>query len=177
MRKSFTKFQRDTILSNQDLKCNICHTKFGKGRVWHFDHINGNNTDNRTENGQAICANCHDVKSRNENVQRSRTKKDQDYVKRCPCCNDKLKGKDYGQATDYLSANVWISCNKFPIMFKVIRHDPSNMRKSTNKKFNETVSHCISGCGEFSEPQPSNIMVHCFSCNSKFYVWVKERKK
>ena len=183
MRKSFSKFQREEILGNQDYKCRSCKTRFSKNVHPQFDHISGDHSDNRTANGQAICSNCHDAKSRKENVKRSIKQKDTDFVKYCPLCEEELKGKhykdDYGNkiTTKHLPANDFFPCRKCESVFKVIRHDPSNMRKSTNKKFEGAAHYCISGCGEFREPQSSNTMVHCESCNSKFYVWVKERKK
>ena len=179
MRKSFTKFQRDTILSNQDLKCNICHARFGKGIVWHFDHISGDKTDNRTENGQAVCANCHDVKSRKENVERSRVKKDFDIVEYCPLCKEKMRGKNYLDddgdklTSHYMSANDWIPCTKCDSIFKIIRHDPSNIRKSTNKKHEGIVKYCMSCGGKWEERANSNDKIEC-ECGSKFYVWIKK---
>ena len=70
MRKSFSKSQKEEILENQDGNCGICGTRFyGKNKVRpQYDHINGEHSDNRVENGQAICANCHDAKSRKQNV-------------------------------------------------------------------------------------------------------------
>jgi 5-methylcytosine-specific restriction endonuclease McrA len=32
--------------------------------VWEYDHINGNSSDNRLENCQALCPNCHARKTR-----------------------------------------------------------------------------------------------------------------
>ena len=80
-RKSFTKFQQTETLANQDYKCNECKIPFKKSVHPHFDHIDGNNSNNALENCQALCANCHDNKSRHENVKRSIEKKDQNFVK------------------------------------------------------------------------------------------------
>ena len=76
MRRSFTKFQREEILGNQDYKCRKCGTRFAKNIHPQYDHISGDNSDNTTENGQALCSNCHDIKSRTESRQRSREKKE-----------------------------------------------------------------------------------------------------
>ena len=97
MRKSFSKSQCEEILENQDGNCKKCGVRFfGKNKVRpQYDHINGDHSDNRVANGQAICANCHDVKSRKENVKRSIKEKDINFVKRCPLCHKKIKGKDF----------------------------------------------------------------------------------
>ena len=184
MRKSFSSFQKTQILTNQDLKCNICHVRFGKDRVWHFDHLNGINTDNRTENGQAICANCHDIKSRKENVQRSRSKKDFDIVEYCPLCGKMVNSNQYEPKEDddgdeidqdFQDANEWIECVKCESEFKIIRHDTRNIRKSTNKKHEGVVKYCMS-CGRRwykDEWGDSNELQECH-CDMKFYVWIKK---
>ncbi|GEM_PF-4205571 len=48
------------------LKLPECHAGFRKNVRPHFDHIKGR-TDNRIENCQALCPNCHNTKSVNEN--------------------------------------------------------------------------------------------------------------
>ena len=182
VRRSFSKHQKDTILAEQDLKCNLCGARFGKDRLWHFDHINGINSDNRTENGQAICANCHDKKSRKETVQRRRTKKDSDIVECCPLCGEdfedqyELEEDDEGDEIEqsYCNANEWIVCIECESEFKIIRHDPSNIQESTNKEYEGVVAYCMH-CGvEWEDPDDSNEKIICEECNSKFYVWIKK---
>ena len=51
MRKSFTKFQETEILANQDYKCSLCSIRFGKNIHPQYEHINGDHSDNRIENG------------------------------------------------------------------------------------------------------------------------------
>ena len=80
-RKSFSHYEQLQILAEQDYKCRQCSTRFSKTVHPQFDHIDGDNSNNHIENGQAICANCHDVKSRKENAKRSHEKKDFDFVK------------------------------------------------------------------------------------------------
>ena len=79
-RKSFSASQRNDILQEQNDCCAECDSRFSSRLRPHFDHTNGDRTDNRTENGQALCANCHDQKSLRESgdsVERRR-KKDND---------------------------------------------------------------------------------------------------
>ena len=182
VRRSFSQHQKNDILANQDLKCNICGEPFGKDRWWHFDHINGKNSDNRIANGQAICANCHDIKSRKETVQKRRTKKDEDIVENCPLCGEdfedqyELEKDDEGDEIEqsFLNANEWHVCIECKSEFKIIRHDPSNIQESTNKKYEGVVEYCMSCGEEWDEPGDSNEKIICDECNSKFYVWIKK---
>ena len=168
MRKSFSKSQCEEILENQDGNCKKCGVRFfGKNKVRpQYDHINGDHSDNRVANGQAICANCHDVKSRKENVKRSIREKDNNFVKRCPLCQKKLKGKDFGDpdtgkgfTTDHLPANSMIPCPQCKSEFRVIRHDPkAGDIKLTGKKLEEVVQYCPH-CGiELDKKYDSNLI-------------------
>lgn len=49
------------ILKNQHFRCKACHKK---SKVWDFDHINGDSSNNSLNNCQALCPNCHAEKSR-----------------------------------------------------------------------------------------------------------------
>lgn len=69
-RKSFSASQKNDILQSQNDKCVDCKSRFSSRLRPHFDHINGDREDNRTENGQALCANCHDQKSLGESGER-----------------------------------------------------------------------------------------------------------
>ena len=182
MRRSFTKFQREEILGNQDYKCRECGTRFAKNIHPQYDHISGDHSDNRTENGQAICANCHDKKSRKETVQRRRSNKDKDIVECCPLCGEDFEDRydleedDEGDEIEqsYLNANEWHVCIECESEFKIIRHDPSNIQESTNKEYEGVVAYCMHCGEEWEEPEDSNAKIFCEECDSKFYVWIKK---
>lgn len=55
--------RRKRIILEQDNKCNHCGISdwFGKPLSLEIDHINGISDDNRRENLEAICPNCHSV--------------------------------------------------------------------------------------------------------------------
>lgn len=64
IRRGFSQSLRNGILQRQGGKCAMC------GRYassYQFDHRNGNRSDNSSDNGQALCPNCHDRKSRGLN--------------------------------------------------------------------------------------------------------------
>lgn len=71
-RKEFSYAVKIDTMINQDFCCNICHRGFTKRVRPHFDHIQGRE-DNSMSNCQALCPNCHNNKSVNEN--REDTKK------------------------------------------------------------------------------------------------------
>jgi len=193
MRKSFSKSQCEEILENQDGNCKICGVRFfGKNKVRpQYDHINGDHSDNRVANGQAICANCHDVKSRKQNVQRSIQEQDINFVKRCPLCNHKTRWKDYDlknepmteenrkiiSNSEYMMAGWPFLCYDCKSILKVIRVDSKKPRKSTGKKYEDVVKYCTSCGGKWADPSPSNTTINCGNCKSSFSVWIKEYKK
>ncbi len=186
MRKSFSKFQQTEILGNQDYKCRNCKTRFSKNVHPQFDHIDGDHSNNSVENGQAICSNCHDAKSRKENVKRSIKQKDIDFVKRCPLCGEKFKGKDYAQedgkgeriTTKHLAADEFITCAKCKSNFKVVRIDAKAGKQTIRgKKIDGAVKYCTH-CGvEFENKLISNQGIRCKSCNKDWGVWIKTYKK
>ena len=182
MRKSFSKYQETQILANQDYKCRLCSTRFAKNVHPQYDHIDGDHSNNSIENGQAICPNCHDAKSRKENVQRSIKDKDKNFVKRCPLCHKKIKGKDFKDGntgekitTDHLPANEFIPCHQCKSEFKVIRKDPkAGEKKLTGKKL-EVVLYCPHCDAEFDEGKASsNRWLSCDNCKAVFGVWIKK---
>ena len=193
MRKSFSKSQKEEILENQDGNCGICGTRFyGKNKVRpQYDHINGEHSDNRVENGQAICANCHDAKSRKQNVQRSIQEKNINFVKRCPLCNHETRWKDYDwnnipmserdrkviSNSEYLEAGNFFMCADCKSTLKIIRVDTKNPKKSSGKKYEDVVKYCTGCGGEWPDPAPSNTNITCGNCRSTFSVWIKEYKK
>ncbi|MFL6423011.1 MAG: HNH endonuclease, partial [Nitrososphaeraceae archaeon] len=54
-------YVREDIIQKQHHKCAIC--KRGTS-VWDFDHKDGNRSNNRLSNCQALCPNCHAKKTR-----------------------------------------------------------------------------------------------------------------
>ena len=181
MRKSFTKMQQTEILGNQDYKCRLCHTRFSKNVRPIYDHIDGDHSNNNIKNGQAICSNCHDIKSAKENQKRSIEKKNINFVKRCPLCHKKIKGKDFrdpdtgkGFTTDHLSANQGIQCTQCKSEFKVIRHDPkAGEKKLTGKKL-EVVRYCPHCDVELEKNVSSNQFWKCLKCKTVWGVWIKK---
>jgi len=55
--------QRKRIIMEQDKKCSKCGLDqwLEQYLCLEIDHINGNNTDNRRENMEALCPNCHSI--------------------------------------------------------------------------------------------------------------------
>ena len=191
-RKSFSKFQQSEIVGSQDGKCKICSTRFSKDVHPQFDHVNGDNSDNSTKNGQAICSNCHDAKSRKESQKRSVSQKDVGFVKRCPLCNHKTRWKDYDLKneglteedwkkigkSEYMAANQLFVCAGCKSTLKVLRLDPKvGEKKLTGKKVDDVMEYCPN-CGVKYDPKiKSNIYVKCDKCKKVFGVWIKEYKK
>lgn len=66
-RKDFSRGIIIDTLVKKDFRCANCSERFSKGRRPHFDHKDSNAKNNRAENCQALCPNCHDEKSREEN--------------------------------------------------------------------------------------------------------------
>jgi len=73
-RKSFSSNVKEEVLLAQKSKCKKCDIKFSPTIRPHYDHKNGNRSDNRKINLQALCANCHDRKSRKETTVRANKK-------------------------------------------------------------------------------------------------------
>lgn len=67
----------------------------GKPLVMQLHHINGDNTDNRLENLQMLCPNCH---SQTENHSGRNKRKEQNYCKKC--------GKPIGNKSTYCTKCV-----------------------------------------------------------------------
>ena len=60
-RKAFSKLIKQKTLIRQNFRCNEC----GKySELLQFHHKNGNRADNRLENCEALCPNCHAKKTR-----------------------------------------------------------------------------------------------------------------
>ena len=60
-RQRFSKVTHKKILANQNYKCALCQNKLD---VTDFDHIDGNSSNNRLDNCQDVCPNCHAKKTR-----------------------------------------------------------------------------------------------------------------
>jgi 5-methylcytosine-specific restriction endonuclease McrA len=62
IRRPFPKFVRDKTLEDQNYKCANCGTKIYPPLI-HFDHVDGNRSNNHISNCQALCPNCHTLKT------------------------------------------------------------------------------------------------------------------
>ena len=60
-RRSFSKTIRNLVLKKQNYCCKDCGEK---SKVWNFDHIDGDSSNNSLSNCQALCPNCHAIKTR-----------------------------------------------------------------------------------------------------------------
>jgi len=60
-RKKFSKSVKNAVLIMQGFRCNICG-KFLS--IINFDHIDRNRGNNSISNCQALCPNCHAMKTR-----------------------------------------------------------------------------------------------------------------
>ena len=60
-RRYFSAEAKMQILKNQNYKCAICKRNTG---VWDYDHKNGDRSNNKLSNCQALCPNCHAKKTR-----------------------------------------------------------------------------------------------------------------
>ena len=69
-RQDFSSEIEQQTLKKQDSKCNDCKKPIGvvKGRMvfYEYDHIDGNNNNNDPNNCQALCKNCHQMKTERE---------------------------------------------------------------------------------------------------------------
>lgn len=65
VRKGFSQGTRERILRKQNYRCAYCRKVL---KVIDYHHKNGNRSDNRENNCQALCPNCHAIKTRNKLV-------------------------------------------------------------------------------------------------------------
>ena len=63
-RKNFPKLTKETVLKKQRNRCKKC---WGKMDPPHFDHKDGDRSNNHISNCQALCPNCHAKKTRSKN--------------------------------------------------------------------------------------------------------------
>ena len=64
-RKQFLKTTKDKALKIQRNRCASCGKK---SKLWDYDHIDGDRTNNEISNCQALCPNCHAKKTRKKNL-------------------------------------------------------------------------------------------------------------
>ena len=74
-RKGASPSMKEEILLRQGSKCKKCPAKFSLKVRPHIDHKDGDRSNNKPSNLQALCPNCHDQKSRRETKRRSNPKK------------------------------------------------------------------------------------------------------
>lgn len=72
---------KEGIKENKCEKCGITNW-YGEELKFHLHHINGNHNDNRLENLQILCPNCHSL---TDNYSGKKLKKEQKY---CPDCGN-----------------------------------------------------------------------------------------
>jgi hypothetical protein len=60
-RRYFSSEVKRQVLKNQNYKCAICKRSTG---LWDYDHKNGDRSNNKLSNCQALCPNCHAKKTR-----------------------------------------------------------------------------------------------------------------
>lgn len=65
IRKGFSQGTRERVLRKQNHRCVYCRKAL---KVIDYHHKNGNRSDNRESNCQALCPNCHAIKTRNKAI-------------------------------------------------------------------------------------------------------------
>tara|TARA_B100000029_G_scaffold495808_1_gene561247 strand:+ start:233 stop:775 length:543 start_codon:yes stop_codon:yes gene_type:complete len=172
-RSGFSKFQIEVVRGKQKNKCanyKQCKTKFTEHILPEYDHINGNNYDNRTENLQLLCSNCHGAKSRKENQERSIKKKDSVFVKFCPFCG-------HGDKNNEVAANEKAQCTRCSSIFKILRYEPKVGEKKIRTKKHEDIVRYCAHCGEEFGKISSNIYFKHEECKTIMAVSVLDYKK
>jgi len=64
-RRKFSKSTQAFVLHYQNQRCRLCLMYLD---VWEFDHIDGDRTNNSSENCQALCPNCHARKTKRQKM-------------------------------------------------------------------------------------------------------------
>jgi 5-methylcytosine-specific restriction endonuclease McrA len=75
-RRSFTQSQKNEICDRQKNRCAKCKAHLLKAAT-HYDHIKPYSKNGKTEvnNGQALCSNCHSVKSNKDQLKKVNVKR------------------------------------------------------------------------------------------------------
>ena len=116
---------------------------------------------------------------------RSIQEKNINFVRYCPFCGKKLKGKDYADdvgnrlTTDHLPADEWTPCNGCGSVFKIIRKDSkAGTKKLAGKKVDGVMKHCVH-CGMRIDGERciANIYMKCNGCNAIYGVVIKKYNK
>ena len=62
-RRGWTEQEKEQVRNRQHGKCNKCRRIPPR---WHYDHKDGDRSNNSMSNCQGLCPNCHDVKTHEE---------------------------------------------------------------------------------------------------------------
>ena len=62
-RRGWNEREREIVRQRQNGRCARCHRHPPR---WHYDHIDGDRSNNSMSNCQGLCPNCHDVKTYDE---------------------------------------------------------------------------------------------------------------
>ncbi len=134
-------------------KCEICGIDnwMGKPISCQLHHINGVNTDNRLENLQMLCPNCH---SQTDNYcgQANKQEKEKHY---CECCGRELKTKNARYCLSCsLKRRGKITLSKEEFIEVLKRHNGNRLQTSKELGVSETaVRKC---CKKFGLPTKSD---------------------
>jgi len=74
-RRGASASKKEEIIFRQGKKCKKCKVEFSLRIRPHYDHKDGDRSNNESSNLQALCPNCHDQKSRRETKRRINKKK------------------------------------------------------------------------------------------------------
>jgi len=64
-RRQFSKLTKQKVLIQQNFRCVSCHNHL---EIADFDHVDENSSNNDISNCQALCPNCHAVKTRGSSI-------------------------------------------------------------------------------------------------------------
>lgn len=133
-------------------RCEICGTDtwLGKKLICQLHHINGDNTDNRLENLQILCPNCH---SQTDNYcgQANKTEKEKHY---CEICGRELKWEHSHLCPQCAAKNRGkINLTKEEFIEVLRKHNGNKLQTSKELNVSETaVRKC---CERFGLPKTS----------------------
>ena len=133
-------------------RCEICgaETWLGKKLICQLHHINGDNTDNRIENLQILCPNCH---SQTENYcgQANKVESEKHY---CEICGRELKWK-YSRLCPQCSAKNRGKINLTRDEFIAILKNCNGNRLQASKELNVSETTVRKYCERFGLPKTS----------------------